>query len=194
MAIVPLLNQLASLFNRKHAAPAQAAPTQVTPTSETPTQATSNQQTATQSASEQAAAPTATRSPASQSAPTSSVPALNDPIVAQANQELAMAQAQPVPSEEEQLVAEQHSAWAAYDFERCIVIFSRLLELHPGDEGYKEKLVTSYFNRGKQYESAGDERRATQLYYSALSLDPQFTPAQEAAEQFLARVDPEGAR
>ena len=110
---------------------------------------------------------------------------LADPIVAQANQELAAAQAQPVPTEDEALQAEQHTAWAAYDFERCIVIFSRLLEMHPDDAGYKEKLVTSYFNRGKQYEAQGDERRASQLYYSALSLDPGFSPAQEAAEAFL---------
>ena len=117
---------------------------------------------------------------------------LADPIVAQANQELAAAQAQPVPTEDEALQAEQHTAWAAYDFERCIVIFSRLLELHPDDAGYKEKLVTSYFNRGKQYEAQGDERRASQLYYSALSLDPGFTPAQEAAEAFLQKVEGEG--
>ncbi len=117
---------------------------------------------------------------------------LADPIVAQANQELAAAQAQPVPTEDEALQAEQHTAWAAYDFERCIVIFSRLLELHPDDAGYKEKLVTSYFNRGKQYEAQGDERRASQLYYSALSLDPGFSPAQEAAEAFLQKVEGEG--
>jgi tetratricopeptide (TPR) repeat protein len=117
---------------------------------------------------------------------------LADPIVAQANQELAAAQAQPVPTEDEALQAEQHTAWAAYDFERCIVIFSRLLELHPDDAGYKEKLVTSYFNRGKQYETQGDERRASQLYYSALSLDPGFSPAQEAAEAFLQKVEGEG--
>ncbi|HEX2325010.1 MAG TPA: hypothetical protein VHQ00_06395, partial [Chloroflexota bacterium] len=117
---------------------------------------------------------------------------LADPIVAQANQELAAAQAQPVPTEDEALQAEQHTAWAAYDFERCIVIFSRLLELHPNDAGYKEKLVTSYFNRGKQYETQGDERRASQLYYSALSLDPGFSPAQEAAEAFLQKVEGEG--
>ncbi len=113
---------------------------------------------------------------------------MSDPIVAQTNQELAAQQAQPVPTGDEQLQAEQHTAWGAYDFERCIVIFSRLMELHPDDPTYKEKLVTSYFNRGKQYEDQGDERRATQLYYSALALDPHFTPAQEAAEQFLSKV------
>ena len=118
---------------------------------------------------------------------------LADPIVASANQELAAAQAQPVPTEDEALQAEQHTAWAAYDFERCIVIFSRLLELHPEDAGYKEKLVTSYYNRGKQFEADGDERRATQLYYSALALDPGFTPAQEAAEAFLQKVEGEGS-
>lgn len=176
MAMVPLLQRLGSLFNRKHAAPPQAAPAADASTGSAAGQVES--------------APT-TYSPARSGG--SSVPALNDPIVSQTNQELAGAQAQPVPSEEEQLLAEQHPAWAAYDFERCIVIFSRLLELHPGDADYKEKLVASYFNRGKQYEADGDERRATQLYYSALSLDPGFTPAQEAAEQFLARVDPDGS-
>ena len=79
---------------------------------------------------------------------------LADPIV-EANQELAAAQAQPVPTEDEALQAEQHTAWAAYDFERCIVIFSRLLELHPDDAGYKEKLVTSYFNRASSSRPRG---------------------------------------
>jgi tetratricopeptide (TPR) repeat protein len=118
---------------------------------------------------------------------------LADPIVAQTNQELAAEQAQPVPTEDEALQAEQHTAWAAYDFERCIVIFSRLLELHPEDPGYKEKLAVSYYNRGKQYETQGDERRATQLYYSALATDPDLTPAQEAAESFLQKVEGEGS-
>jgi tetratricopeptide (TPR) repeat protein len=112
----------------------------------------------------------------------------------QTNQELAAQQSEPVPTEEEQLVAAQHPAWAAYDFERCIVIFSRLLQLHPDDEGYKEKLVASYYNRGKQYEAQGDERRATQLYYSALSVDPNFAPAEEAAEAFLNKVEGEGGQ
>src|SRR5688572_28314337 len=138
-----------------------------------------------------APAPPPAAAPQPPAEPASTTAAMADPIVAGVTQELASEQAQPVPTEDEQLQAEQHSSWAAYDFERCIVIFSRLLELHPGDPDYKEKLVASYFNRGKQYESAGDERRATQLYYSALSLDPGFTPAQEAAEQFLSRVDPE---
>jgi hypothetical protein len=118
---------------------------------------------------------------------------LADPIVAQTNQELAAEQPQPVPTEDEALQAEQHPAWAAYDFERCIVIFSRLLELHPDDPGYKEKLVASYYNRGKQYEAQGDERRASQLYYSSLAMDPGFTPAQEAAESFLQKVEGEGS-
>jgi hypothetical protein len=133
-----------------------------------------------------AAAPPA---PEAQEAPAAatSAGALADPIVAQTNRELASEQAQPVPTEDEQLQQEQHPAWAAYDFERCIVIFSRLLELHPGDAGYKEKLVTSYFNRGKQYEAAGNDARATQLYYSALALDAGFGPAQEVAAALLTR-------
>ena len=166
MAALPLLSRLGSLFQRKHAqAPAPA--------------------------------PVAEPAPSSTSATAAPMPAptgvLADPIVAQTNQELAAAQPQPVPTEDEQLQAEQHAAWAAYDFERCIVIFSRLMQLHPEDETYKEKLVASYFNRGKQYEAEGDERRATQLYYSALSLDPNFTPAQEAAEAFLNKVEGEGS-
>jgi hypothetical protein len=108
---------------------------------------------------------------------------LADPIIAGVTQELAG------ETEDEQLQAEQHTAWAAYDFERCIVIFSRLLELHPDDPDYKEKLVASYFNRGKQYEAEGNEQRATQLYYSALALDPGFGPAQEAAQELLGRSE-----
>ena len=113
--------------------------------------------------------------------------ALADPIVAGVTQELAQALPQPVPTEDEQLQAEQHAAWANYDFERCIVIFSRLLELHPDDPTYKEKLVASSFNRGKQYEAEGNDVRATQLYYAALAVDPGFPPAQEAAQQLLAK-------
>jgi tetratricopeptide (TPR) repeat protein len=171
MAAAPLLSRLGSLFRRRSAPQASAAP-------------------AAPAAPAAAPAPESSTSMGGAGASASTV--LADPIVAQANQELAAAQAQPVPNEDEALQAEQHTAWAAYDFERCIVIFSRLLELHPNDAGYKEKLVTSYFNRGKQYEAQGDERRASQLYYSALSLDPGFSPAQEAAEAFLQKVEGEG--
>jgi tetratricopeptide (TPR) repeat protein len=164
MAMMPLLNRLGSIFQRKRA--------------ESQPQAS----TATASSTVAMGAPAAAGS-----APASG--ALSDPIVAAANQELAAAQAQPVPTEEEQLVAEQHPAWAAYDFERCIVIFSRLLQMHPDSAEYKEKLVTSYFNRGKQYEDQGNEERASQLYYSALSIDPDFGPAREAAEAFANRVE-----
>jgi tetratricopeptide (TPR) repeat protein len=163
MAMMPLLNRLGSLFQRKRT---EAQPQTPAPTSTTEM-----------------------GTPASPPAGGGASAALSDPIVAAANQELAAAQAQPVPTEEELLVAEQHPAWAAYDFERCIVIFSRLLQMHPDSSEYKEKLVTSYFNRGKQYEDQGNEERASQLYYSALSIDPDFAPAKEAAEAFLNRVE-----
>lgn len=114
-----------------------------------------------------------------------SVPTLQDPIVANLNQQLAQEQPQPVPTEAEQLKQEQHRAWGNYDFERCIVIFSRLHELEPNDPTWPDKLKTSYFNRGKQYEAQGNERRAIQLYYSALAVDPNFPPAKEAAERLL---------
>jgi tetratricopeptide (TPR) repeat protein len=179
MAALPILNRLGSLFQRKHASP--AAPS--TPAAET----------AATTAAGTAASATSSISTASD-AVAAGAGALSDPIVSQTNQELAAQQAEPVPTEEDQLVAAQHPAWAAYDFERCIVIFSRLLQIHPDDEGYKEKLVASYYNRGKQYEAQGDERRATQLYYSALSVDPNFTPAQEAAEAFLNNVEGEGGQ
>jgi tetratricopeptide (TPR) repeat protein len=168
MAMMPLLNRLGSIFQRKRA--------------ESQPQAS----TATTSSTVDMGAPAATGSAPASGAASG---ALSDPIVAAANQELAAAQAQPVPTEEEQLVAEQHPAWAAYDFERCIVIFSRLLQMHPDSAEYKEKLVTSYFNRGKQYEDQGNEERASQLYYSALSIDPDFGPAREAAEAFANRVE-----
>src|SRR5262245_8573794 len=177
MAALPVLNRLGSLFQRKHASTAATS----APAAET-------------------AAGTATSAASSSSISTASdavaagATALSDPIVSQTNQELAAQQTEPVPTEEEQLVAAQHPAWAAYDFERCIVIFSRLLQIHPDDEGYKEKLVASYYNRGKQYEAQGDERRATQLYYSALSVDPNFAPAEEAAEAFLNKVEGEGGQ
>jgi len=162
MAMMPLLNRLGSIFQKKRA--------------ESQPQAS----TATTSSTVDMGAPAATGGASG---------ALSDPIVAAANHELAAAQSQPVPTEEEQLVAEQHPAWAAYDFERCIVIFSRLLQMHPDSAEYKEKLVTSYFNRGKQYEDLGNEERASQLYYSALSIDPDFGPAREAAEAFANRVE-----
>jgi hypothetical protein len=143
-----------------------------------------------------AAAPPPPAAPVAASAPTPAsggAIALSDPIVAGVTQELAAEQPQPVPTEDEQLQAEQHAAWANYDFERCIVIFSRLLELHPDDPGYKEKLVASYFNRGKQYEAEGNDLRATQLYYAALAVDPEFPPAQEAARQLLAKSSETGS-
>jgi Flp pilus assembly protein TadD len=123
--------------------------------------------------------------PVSDAAAAGGATALADPIVATVTKELAAEQPQPVPTEDEQLQAEQHPAWANYDFERCIVIFSRLLELHPDDPGYKEKLVASTFNRGKQYEAEGNDVRATQLDDSALAIDSEFGPAQEAAQQLL---------
>jgi tetratricopeptide (TPR) repeat protein len=111
--------------------------------------------------------------------------ALSDPVVSNVNQQLASEQPQPVPTEDDLLQQEQHTAWANYDFERCIVIFSRLLELHPDDPTYKEKLVHSYYNRGKQYEAEGNDARATQLYYSALAIDADFQEAKDAAEALL---------
>lgn len=183
MAMLPLLQRLGSLFNRKHAqggaqAPAAAAPTATPMASQGSPWPQSNS----------TGSPSPSAGSATASGGYSGATVLSDPIVAQANQELAAQQTQPVPTEDEQLQAEQHTAWAAYDFERSIVIFSRLMQLHPEEAAYKEKLVASYFNRGKQYEEQGDERRATQLYYSAIALDPDFTPAKEAAEQFLAKV------
>ena len=118
--------------------------------------------------------------------PTSSqLPEFNDPIVAQLNNQLTQEQAQPVPTEAEQLKQEQHAAWGRYDFERCIVIFSRLHELEPDDPAWTDKLKTSYFNRGKQYETDGNEERAIACYYSALKLDPAFPEAKEAAQALL---------
>jgi tetratricopeptide (TPR) repeat protein len=129
---------------------------------------------------------TAPQPPAPPAQP-SPVPAFNDPVVAALNQQLARAQPQPVPTEDAQLQQEQHAAWARNDFERCIVIFSRLHELHPDDPTWPDKLKVSYFNRGKQYETAGDVARATQCYYAALALDADFPEAKQAAEQLLAQ-------
>jgi tetratricopeptide (TPR) repeat protein len=114
----------------------------------------------------------------------SSVPAFNDPIVSSLNQHLEQ-QHPNVPSEADQLKQEQHQAWGNYDFERCIVIFSRLHELEPNNQEWPDKLKTSYFNRGKQYEQAGDLQHATQCYYAALQLDPNFPEAQQAAQELL---------
>jgi tetratricopeptide (TPR) repeat protein len=115
----------------------------------------------------------------------SAVPEFRDPIVAGLNQLLAREQPQPVPTEEQQLLQEQHVAWANYDFERCIVIFSRLRELRPDDPQWTDKLKVSYFNRGKQYEADNNLERATQCYYAALALDSSFPEAQQAAEELL---------
>ena len=118
--------------------------------------------------------------------PTSSqLPEFNDPIVAQLNNQLTQEQPHPVPTEAEQLKQEQHAAWGNYDFERCIVIFSRLHELEPDDPTWTDKLKTSYFNRGKQYENESNEERAIACYYSALKLDPSFPEAKEAAQALL---------
>ena len=118
--------------------------------------------------------------------PTSSqLPEFNDPIVAQLNNQLTQEQPKPVPTEAELLKQEQHDAWGRYDFERCIVIFSRLHELEPDDPTWTDKLKTSYFNRGKQYETDGNEERAIACYYSALKLDPSFPEAKEAAQTLL---------
>lgn len=155
-----LLQRLGSLLQRKR--PEAAAPPAAAPAAPTPP-------------------------PAAAPEPMHTTAAMADPIVTSVTQELAAEQAQPVPTEDEQLQVEQHTAWAAYDFERCIVIFSRLLELHPDDPDFKAKLVASYFNRGKQYEAEGNVERATQLYYSALALDPDFAPGQEAAQALLAK-------
>lgn len=187
MAMLPLLQRLGSLFNRKHAQEAGQAPAGTASAAAPTTTPMASQGSPWPQASSTASPASSSGSGASGGGYAGSA-VLSDPIVAQANQELAAQQAQPVPTEDEQLQAEQHTAWTAYDFERCIIIFSRLMQLHPEDATYKEKLVTSYFNRGKQYEEQGDERRATQLYYSAIALDPDFAPAKEAAEQFLTRV------
>ena len=114
----------------------------------------------------------------------SPIPTFNDPIVSSLNQHLEQ-QHPNVPSEADQLKQEQHQAWANYDFERCIVIFSRLHELEPQNPDWPDKLKVSYFNRGKQYEQAGDPQHATQCYYAALNLDPNFPEAQQAAQELL---------
>jgi len=115
----------------------------------------------------------------------STVPAFNDPIVSSLNRDLAKEQSQPVPTEAEQLKQEQHAAWGNYDFERCIVIFSRLHALEPDNPDWPDKLKTSYFNRGKQYENEGNIQRATQCYYAALQIDPNFPEAQQAAQEMM---------
>ena len=132
-----------------------------------------------------APAPPPAAAPAPAAEPASTTAVLADPIVAGVTQELAGEQAQPVPTEDEQLQAEQHTAWAAYDFERCIVIFSRLHELEPDNQDWPDKLKTSYFNRGKQYENEGNIQRATQCYYAALQIDPNFPEAQQAAQEMM---------
>lgn len=174
-----LLERLGSLFNRQYAGQSTASSTtQVAPDTVESSSLSAGTAVAGSSFSDAVSTSTTTSGGATE---------LSDPIVAQVNQELASEQAQPVPTEDEQLYNETHAAWANYDFERCIVIFSRLRELHPEDDGYKEKLVASYFNRGKQYEAEGNDRRATQLYYGALAVDPNFPQAKEAAEQLLAK-------
>jgi hypothetical protein len=176
-----ILDRLGSLFVRQYGGPSPA--TREAPT--TPAGAGGP--------SAQAGAPGTTTTAGGAVATAGAAPEQSDPIVAQVHQELASEQPQPVPTEEQQLVDESHGAWAAYDFERCIVIFSRLREVHPEDESYREKLVASYYNRGKQCEAEGNDRRATQLYYAALAVDPDFPPAREAAEQLLAKHGEPGA-
>ena len=112
-------------------------------------------------------------------------PTFQDPIVSSLNQQLAQEQSKPVPTEAEQLKQEQHAAWGNYDFERCIVIFSRLHELEPDNQDWPDKLKTSYFNRGKQYENEGNVQRATQCYYATLQIDPSFPEAQQAAQEMM---------
>jgi tetratricopeptide (TPR) repeat protein len=124
---------------------------------------------------------------------TSQLPEFNDPIVAQLNNQLTQEQPKPVPTEAELLKQEQHDAWARYDFERCIVIFSRLHELEPDNPDWVDKLKVSYFNRGKQYETDGNEERAIACYYSALKLDPSFPEAKEAAQSLLDNAKSEKA-
>jgi tetratricopeptide (TPR) repeat protein len=123
----------------------------------------------------------------------STVPEFQDPIVANLNQQLEAEQPR-VPAEDEQLQREQHEAWANHDFERCIVIFSRLHELHPDEPQWVDKLKVSYFNRGKQYEAEGNQERAIQSYYAALALDASFPEAQQAAEQLLQQEEQAGTQ
>ena len=130
-------------------------------------------------------APASSGSGPSGSSGQSPIPTFNDPIVSSLNQQLAQEQSKPVPTEAEQLKQEQHSAWGNYDFERCIVIFSRLHELEPDNPDWPDKLKTSYYNRGKQYEQEGNIQRATQCYYAALQIDPSFEEAQQAAQEML---------
>ena len=114
----------------------------------------------------------------------SPIPTFNDPIVADLHKDLAN-EHKDVPTEADQLKQEQHEAWGKYDFERCIVIFSRLHELEPDNQDWPDKLKTSYYNRGKQYETDGNIEKATQCYYAALQIDPNFPEAQQAAQELL---------
>jgi tetratricopeptide (TPR) repeat protein len=122
----------------------------------------------------------------------SPIPSFNDPIVSSLNQHLAQEHPQ-VSTEDDQLKQEQHAAWGNYDFERCIVIFGRLHELEPDNPDWPEKLKTSYYNRGKQYESEGNIQRATQCYYAALQIDPNFPEAQQAAQELLQKQGAQAA-
>jgi tetratricopeptide (TPR) repeat protein len=180
-----LVGALGQFFQQRFGTPQAPKPASTTTSTSASTQASPAAQSAPSAQGTSAQATTAQATmPEFQP---SSVPAFQDPIVSNLHQELAQEQQQqqPVPTEAEQLKQEQHAAWGGYDFERCIVIFSRLHELEPNDPAWSEKLRTSYFNRGKQYEQEGNIQRATQCYYAALQLDPSFTEAQEAAQSLL---------
>lgn len=159
-----LLGALGDFFHRTYGPPHAAQP----------------QPQAQQSQPDQQAQPVQQAQPQQQSP----IPAFNDPMVASLNQHLEQ-QHPNVATEADQLKQEQHQAWGSYDFERCIVIFSRLHELEPDNPDWPDKLKVSYFNRGKQYENEGDIPHATQAYYAALHLDPSFPEAQEAAQELL---------
>jgi tetratricopeptide (TPR) repeat protein len=161
-----LLGALGDFFHRTYGPPAPAQPQQSQVQAQPPAQ------------------PQAQIQPQAQPQQPSPVPAFNDPIVSSLNQHLEQ-QHPNVPSEADQLKEEQNQAWAEYNFERCIVIFSRLHELEPDHPEWPDKLKVSYFNRGKQYETAGDVQHATQCYYAALQIDPNFPEAQQAAQQLL---------
>jgi hypothetical protein len=181
-----ILSQLGTLFLRRYGRPPAppAPPAQPTPPAQQGS-GTLSQQGASWPQAPQAA--TASDSTATATSAPSGAAEQRDPIVANLNQQLAAEQAQPVPTEDEALQREQHQAWGNYDFERCIVIFSRLRELHPDDPNWADKLKVSYFNRGKQYENESNEERAIACYYSALSIDPEFPEAKEAAQALLER-------
>jgi tetratricopeptide (TPR) repeat protein len=177
-----LLGQLANIFQQRRAQAPMPAPAQPTLSQQGATWPQAAPDTSSMPSSSSSGSTATVASPSSSGATEQ-----QDPIVSQLNQQLAAEQTRPVPTEDEQLQQEQHAAWGAYDFERCIVIFSRLRQLHPEDPNWADKLKLSYFNRGKQYETEGNEERAVACYYSALSIDPDFPEAKEAAEALVER-------